>query len=338
MARRKRQAKDSHSNDPMYGWALDDKGRPIPIAAAQRGAQGYACPICGGPMVARKGDIKQHHFAHETLYQCTPENVATAIAGKWLVLELGTRMVLGKSCLIQWNIADEHHTANILEDITSIVEGKPSEYGTADIALVNAEGKTKTVLSLNISGTSDELAITRFSGNGIAVVILPTEHFRSGQVTLDNLFLMSEVRGGWWLLGENSSENLQADPSKLQEVLKATVAHPPYHFWGSLQAFGSHKHVLNVYENHLWLPYEVWQTAVGGTRNQLGNDLMITVQEWQESDGSVIVLYYVMLREDDRAIAVRRFRQGEHVHATLNVAYRMKRTTAEDVARLLATS
>lgn len=338
MARRKRQARDAHGYDPMYGWALDDKGRPIPIATAKRGAQGYACPICGGPMVARKGDVKQHHFAHETLYQCTPENVATAIAGKWLVLQLGSRMVLGKSCLVQWKIGEEHFTADILKDVARIVEGQSTEYGTADIALVTSEGKTKSVLSLNMSGTPDELAITRFASNGITVVILPTEHFRSGQVTLDNLFLMAEVRGGWWLLDDKVSENLQIDPGKLQDLLKGTVAHPPFQFWGALQAIGPHKHVLNLYENYLWLPYEIWQTAVGGTRNQLGNDLVITMQEWPQSDGSIIVLYYIMLREDDRAIAVRRFRQGEHVHATLNVAYRMKRTKAEDVARLLATS
>jgi hypothetical protein len=149
---------------------------------------------------------------------------------------------------------------------------------------------------------------------------------------------MSEVRGGWWLLDDKISENLQTDSGKLQAALKGTVAHPPFQFWGTLQNFGAHKHVLKLHEDYLWLPYEIWQTAVGGTRNQLGNDLMITVQEWPQTDGSVIVLYYVMLRENDRAIAVRRFRQGEHVHATLNVAYRMKRTKAEDVARLLATS
>lgn len=331
MARRPHQLQ----HQPMYGWALDDRGRPIPIGAAQRGAQGYTCPICNGPMIARKGDVKIHHFAHENLQQCSPERVATIIAGKWLVLELGKRMVKHQPVYIHWELSNDAYTVDIMRGIVAIVEGHETEYGRADIALTNNKDTTQSVI--NISAPADELALARFASNGITVILLPINQFRSGQSDLDNLLLNAKVQGGWWLLDENQDvSDLMTDPQEIRQILGSVVAYPPYRYWGRLEAVGTLKHVLRVGDHLLWLPYEVWQVAVGGARNRLSN-LVVTIQEWPQNDGSVIVLFYVILREKDRAVAIRRFQRGEQVHATLTAAYRMRNTTAEDVARLLAT-
>ncbi len=333
MARRPHQ--DYHQNDPMYGWALDGRGRPIPIAAASRGAQGYFCPICNGALIARKGDVKIHHFAHETLQQCSPEQVATIIAGKWLVLELGKHMVKSQPLYIQWELSGDSYTVDLMTGIEAIIEGHQTDYGQADIALVAANSVTQAVI--NTSAPADELALARFASNGITVVLLPINQLRSGQLDLDNLMSRARIQGGWWLLDENFDQNnLLTDPTQIRHMLGSAVSYHPYRFWGRLETVGSLKHVLRIGEYLLWLPYEVWQVAVGGARNRL-SQLVVTIQEWQQNDGSVIVLFYVILRENDRAVAVRRFRRGEEVHATLTAAYRMRNTTAEDVARLLAT-
>lgn len=33
--------------------------------------QEYYCPYCGAPLVTKKGDIRQHHFAHKQSHVCS---------------------------------------------------------------------------------------------------------------------------------------------------------------------------------------------------------------------------------------------------------------------------
>lgn len=76
--------------------------------------------------------------------------------------------------------------------------------------------------------------------------------------------------------------------------------------------------------------------AVGGTRNRMSEDFDDHHPRMAaKKDGSVIALYYVNLRNADYAVAIRRFRSGEDVRANLPAQYRMRRTTAEEVARAL---
>ncbi|NDJ84688.1 MAG: hypothetical protein GYB66_02275 [Chloroflexi bacterium] len=331
------QRKMPNRSEPMYGWALDQRGRPLPIAAAKRGAHGYRCPVCGGAMVARKGEVKQYHFAHEELTHCTPERVAAAIAGKWLVLELGRRMVLGQPCPIQWTIGERTYSADLMKDITAIVENLEAEPGKADIALVDADQQLRAVI--NISEPADELALARFAAAGITTITLPAEHFRSGQMDLTSLLAISTIRAGWGLLEDDAKPgNLITDPKRFRELLTGTVQHPPFRFWSRLQNIGSHKDVLPLGEDYLWLPPEIWRDAFGGSINRLSHDLVITITELPQSDGGIVALFYISLRGDERAVAIRRFGPGEQVSAKLNAAYQIRRTTVEDVARLLATT
>lgn len=327
----------SHNHEPMYGWSLDPRGRPIPIAVAERGAHGYRCPICDGPMIARKGDVNQHHFAHEIITQCTPDKVAAAIAGQWLVLQLGERMVLGKNSPIYWQISKDRYSADLLKDVTAIIENLNTEHGLADIALITAQNDIRCIISLN--PVPDELALERFIANGIAVIVPPIERFRSGQLTLESLLEQSRVLGGWWLVGSKSKVGkLLTDPQTLRGLLTSTVNYPPYQFWRKLETVDEQKDVLQLGEHRLWLPPEIWQTAIGGSRNRLSGDLIVTIQEWTQSDGTTVVLFYVSLREEDRAVAVRRYARGQSPQIRLqDTSYKMRKTTATDIARLLAT-
>lgn len=58
-------------------FGVDVAGRPVGIRDARRGAEcGLACPQCAAPLVARKGDIKTHHFAHASGSLCVDEERA----------------------------------------------------------------------------------------------------------------------------------------------------------------------------------------------------------------------------------------------------------------------
>lgn len=47
------------------GWALDSEKELLHISEAESGANGYLCPICHQELIAKKGQIKEHHFAHK---------------------------------------------------------------------------------------------------------------------------------------------------------------------------------------------------------------------------------------------------------------------------------
>ena len=326
------------SSNPMYGWALSSSGRPIPILMAERGGRDYICPICLDTMIAKKGNIKQHHFAHESQNdECTPEAVAEAIAGKWLVLALGTLLVLGEPCFVQWYMNGQDHQVNILEDVFAIAENKPTEYGTAEIALMQDIDTIRCIIMLNLEPL-DKNNLAKFTANGIPVIVLPTDQFRSGQINLNSLFQLAEVYGGWWLEGQpDDVPDLVLDPEMIRRILIETVYHPPYKFWAPLTTMGVREHVVQVHNSLVWLPDNIWDVAVGGTHNRLSSELDIVMQEWRLDDESVVVLYYVKLN-DDRALAIRRFMSGADVHASIDAKFRMLRATAEQVAYLLATS
>lgn len=322
-------------SEPMYGWALDARGRPIPIGAAKRGAHGYYCPICNSPMIAKKGDVKQHHFAHEELIHCSPDAVAMAIGGRWLVLAMGEAMVLQHPIMVNWHIADQPYQTNILEDVVAIVENMPTDHGKADIALKTRSGDIKAVITLR--EPPDQLQVGRFAAAGIPVLLPDVQKFRSGQVSVETLLGTAAVRGGWQLVGPATAGAVITDPEEIRTLLRQSVDKAPHHFWGALQEVPPHHHVLKIGDKQLWLPPEVWRTTIGGSLNHL-SELDVIIKDWPaEDDGSVIWLFYVMLRNTS-AVAVRRFSSPTEAHASLTFAYQLRRTTAEQVAHLLATS
>ena len=156
-------------------------------------------------------------------------------------------------------------------------------------------------------------------------------------MSLETLLNIAEIKGGWWLTKSDEDDNeVISNPEALREMLKKLVSLPPYRFWGPLVTDSGQDCILIINNQRLWLPDEIWKVAVGGSLNRLSSDLMITIQEWPQSDGGMIVLFYVVLRETDRAIAIRRFQQHETIHATLNVAYQLRRTKALEVAQILS--
>lgn len=337
MARASNTPAPTHTYEPMYGWALQASGRPVPISLANRGANNYICPICNGPMVAKKGDINQHHFSHESITKCTPAEVADAIGKKWLVLALGTAMILGQTVPIRWVVDGQKNEANLLKGVTSIVENLPTRYGVAEIALLT-DTDIRAVLVLSLEDAMSNEALAQFAASGITIIILPSARFRSGDVDIATLFDQAEVHGGWWLHGKpDDLPELELDPEKIRKALGEAVVYPPYRFWSPLADMGMQMNVLKINIHLLWLPENMWMLAVGGTHHRLSDKLEIITQEWPQQDRSTIALYYIKLRKD-RAVAIRRFLPDEHVHASLNASFRMLRATAEQIAYHLATS
>jgi hypothetical protein len=119
-----RRAHHHHDHDPrapQYEWALNAIGQPVHISHAERGGA-YYCPLCRGRMIARLGDVVQHHFAHESLQVCTPEGVARAAAGRWIALELEERLKARRPLPLTYPcpLCDQPHTVDLLAGVTLV--------------------------------------------------------------------------------------------------------------------------------------------------------------------------------------------------------------------------
>lgn len=71
--------------------------RAVTIGEVGRGAGcGCTCANCGEPLVARKGKIRRHHFAHKSGHPCSESPMETALhnLAKRLVVRSGTRLDL----------------------------------------------------------------------------------------------------------------------------------------------------------------------------------------------------------------------------------------------------
>jgi hypothetical protein len=98
-------------------------------------------------MVAKLGDIKQHHFAHETLQFCEPADVAGAAASRWLAKRLQDCLDDERGIVVTWScpLCHQPHTANILQDITQVRQKYAHHDLESDIALLDAAGEVRVV-------------------------------------------------------------------------------------------------------------------------------------------------------------------------------------------------
>lgn len=326
----------TYPHEPMYGWALTPEGFPVPIAEAQRG-QRYLCPVCRKEMIPKMGDLKQHHFAHLNLLDCTPDNVARAVAGRWLLQTLNHALASGKPVFMEWKSQDTTYKVDILKNIVSIVENHPTPQGQADIALSNKAGETKVIIMLGLGRPPDTEQIQNWTRAGTAVIVLNPVGVRTGQIHLDNLLAESEISGGSWLLDEKQlPPNLVREPQMIRRLLRRVARKPPYRFYGELHSEGAFSHLLDIEGQKLWLPLEVWRDVVGGARNRISADVEVLLQTWELQEGGQMALFYIMAR-GTAAVAIRRFGVEENVAFNLGTsAFRLQSVTALDLARHLA--
>ena len=55
----------------LFGWAKNKDGKTVCVSDVPRGIScDCLCPHCGAPLLARKGNVRKHHFAHAKGMEC----------------------------------------------------------------------------------------------------------------------------------------------------------------------------------------------------------------------------------------------------------------------------
>jgi len=317
---------------PRYEWAFDRQGRPIAIEQAERG-QEYTCPLCGGKMIPRLGEIKQYHYAHEEETDCPPETVARIAAARWIGQRLERCRTRQQVVWITWpcRLCALPHTIDLLDEITDIAEQHTWQSWTFDLALLDAAGEPRAVIAL---GEMPPDALRATAAAGITALSVPPGHLRGHAFTLPQLLKGSTIHGGICLTKRAiTQQGIITEISALRDALTAAALREPYYAYGALESQGNVTHILTLREQHLWLPLGQWQRAVGGLLHVISPAVQVITQEWPQHDGATVALYYVTVK-DASAVAVRRFAPAEPVQAHLaSVSLRSPQAAALQIAR-----
>jgi hypothetical protein len=319
----------------QYEWAFDATGEPVHISQAVRGTV-YVCPLCHDRMIARLGDIKRHHFAHETLKTCTPQGVARAAAGRWIYNRVQECLNARQSVVMTWPcpLCQQAHTSNLLEDIAEVCQGYRQDELASDVALLDARGTVRSVILLAKPSGDVLAACTR---QAIAAIVVDATRSRSRLEDLAALLKGSPIYGGICDTQKAAAkEGTVTDAETLRRLLTEAVSTPPYAISGTLDNYDDLTHVFLLGQRRLWLPPILWQRAIGGLHHTINPALQVVSQEWPQPDGAVIALYYITARST-YAIAVRRYPPGQPIYARLDAAlFRPDRFTAANIARAFA--
>jgi hypothetical protein len=320
---------------PQYEWAFSLTGHPLHISQAQPG-EIYLCPLCHGRMVAKLGDIKQHHFAHESLKVCTPESVAQAVIGRWIAEQFEDCMRSRSSVSVTWTcpICQQPHTVDLLHGAARVQQEFAYRDTTFDIALLDSGGSAQAALLMHKPSRDLLLCAVRQS---IALIVVDTANLHSPTLDLPTLLKGAAIYGGPCATQRAAADQgVITDHARLRDLLTQAVAAPPHRVYGTLENLGALTHVFSLESQRLWLPPLLWERAVGGMHHAISPTLQVTSQEWEQPDGAIIALYYITVGQT-AAIAVRRYPPGQRPYARLDTAaFRGGRMTAAAVARSFA--
>lgn len=167
-------------------------GRLISIRQVGRGLQpDCLCPACGSPLIAKKGPIRQHHFAHKSGRAC--ENAAETalhLLAKQVICTPGTQLALppytiegrrrrgSKSQAISVTVPD---VGGATIQVAAGQEECRFEGFTADalISVLSGSGRTRKELIVEIAVTnpSGKPKIRRISSAGVPAIEIDLSKF-----------------------------------------------------------------------------------------------------------------------------------------------------------------
>ncbi|MDR2923972.1 MAG: competence protein CoiA [Treponema sp.] len=139
-------------NDILNKFAQDNNGNIIHIKNALSGVD-YYCPECKEKFILKKGDIRQHHFAHNNSFSSctgTGEGYLHKAFKKMLLNKIIEYIKEKKQLEIIYNccICKQNHNFNILNGIYDAKDEYSMEICRPDIALITENGKVPIVIEI----------------------------------------------------------------------------------------------------------------------------------------------------------------------------------------------
>jgi hypothetical protein len=163
-------------NDILNKFAQENNGKIIHIKNALSGVD-YYCPECKEKFILKKGDIRQHHFAHNnSSSSCTGtgEGYLHKTFKKMLLNKIIEYIKEKKPLEIIWNcyICKQNHNFNILNGIYDAKDEYSMEICRPDIALINENGKVPIVIEIIDTHEPEKSVIEYYMKENIILILI----------------------------------------------------------------------------------------------------------------------------------------------------------------------
>ena len=147
-------------------------GRLVHISEVDSGLrQDCVCPECKMPLVARKGALKVHHFAHSTETNCQPETVAHLLGKQLLAEKIAVAIQSKIPVPVTWKCGECHdsHEMNLVQDVAQVRLEHSLGSLRPDIVLFGADDKVRAVVEIVVSHAPEENVLGYCTTNKIPV-------------------------------------------------------------------------------------------------------------------------------------------------------------------------
>lgn len=145
----------------------------IHISEVESGRQpDCLCPACKTPLIARRGKLRQHHFAHDSGTNCSKES-ALHWFGKHLLCEAIDRALTeGRPLPMQWNCSQCYHSHNgdLLKKAASVALEQVLGEVRPDLLLKDATCKPVVAIEIIVTHAPEQSSYDFYSKHDIAVV------------------------------------------------------------------------------------------------------------------------------------------------------------------------
>lgn len=139
-------------------YALND-GKLVHVSEVENGFQpDCLCPSCKQPLIARKGNLKVHHFAHSTDHNCQSETVVH-ILGKQIIAEkIQSALSRNSSLSASWNCKEcyDVHEYDLTKEANRVAIENNLGILQPDIALFGRSNEPVAVIEVVVTHPPEE--------------------------------------------------------------------------------------------------------------------------------------------------------------------------------------
>lgn len=149
------------------------EGRLTHVSKAVSGRKcGCFCVVCGEPLVAKKGESRQPHFAHDKESECKAETALHRI-GKLLIKErVDLAIATGSEIPLRWACpyCNENHEANLLKKARRCELEHPIATARADVVLLDSYDIAYAALEIVVTHMPEEATEQIYKKNNIRLL------------------------------------------------------------------------------------------------------------------------------------------------------------------------
>lgn len=133
------------------------------------------CPNCQNVLVARKGTLKRHHFAHDVQPESCSYESAIHRTAKLLVYDALNRAIQNKTALpMKWKCqrCNDTHERNLVGKAGGVALEYSLETCRPDVLLFNTERKPIAAIEIVVSHPPEQESVSYYQANNIALITL----------------------------------------------------------------------------------------------------------------------------------------------------------------------